>query len=540
MARKSRKNLENAPMQAAKKSVYNAGAYIRLSVVDRKQKGDSIETQQAIISAFIDEYPNIELREVYIDNGKTGQSFDRPAFGRMVADMESGKINCCIVKDLSRLGRNAIDAGYYIEKYFPSKGIRFIAITDDYDSLDGHGGGIMVSLKNMVNETYAIEVGRKIRATHQMNIGSGRYVGNLPPYGYLKSKDDCHQLVPDETTAPIVSHIYEMAAEGQSVKAIMRWLTDANVLTPSRYFYSIGLLVESKIGPHAHWSFGVLDTLLSNRMYCGDMVQGKSKTVNYVTKKLPKSEWTIVPNTHEPIVSRELWEQVQEIRDNSGSKKRPMFTTPTAENIFLRKVYCGHCGFSMGRRRYSEKAYGFVCSTSRLYPDGACNGAKISEVELRKTLLNMLSKQKANIGEILSSISSGEQSVSKESDELVSIRAELEKNKLYFKGLYESLISGDITTVEYHEMKVAYEAKITALTERERQLREYGKQRVHQENLLTGAQQSVRSLKRMSDLTTEVIDRLVERIDIFEDKHIEVKFTFTDEVLIGNGGEDYE
>ena len=143
MARKSRKNIVDAPVREVQKPVFYAGAYIRLSVVDRKNKGDSLENQQAIINSFIAEHDNIELREIYIDNGHSGQSFERPAFLRMIADMESGKINCCITKDLSRLGRNAIDSGYYIERHFPAIGVRYIAVTDDYDSADGQSGGII-------------------------------------------------------------------------------------------------------------------------------------------------------------------------------------------------------------------------------------------------------------------------------------------------------------------------------------------------------------------------------------------------------------
>jgi DNA invertase Pin-like site-specific DNA recombinase len=179
MARKSRKNAGaegSAQTKAAKKTVLNVGAYVRLSAVDKKNEGDSIDTQQAIISSFIAERPGFELREIYIDNGLSGQSFERPAFQSMIADMESGIINCCITKDLSCLGRNAIDTGYYIEKYFPTHGIRYIAITDDYDSADGNSGGITIALKNMINERYAIDIGRKTRATKLLQIREGGFV----------------------------------------------------------------------------------------------------------------------------------------------------------------------------------------------------------------------------------------------------------------------------------------------------------------------------------------------------------------------------
>jgi DNA invertase Pin-like site-specific DNA recombinase len=363
MARKSRKNLDFTDVSSVVKPVYNAGGYVRISVVDVRQKGDSIETQQSIINSFIAEHPDIELREVYIDNGLSGQTFERPAFKRMIADMENGRINCCIVKDLSRLGRNAIDSGYYIEKYFPAHKIRFVAITDDYDSADSNSGGVMINLKNMVNEAYALEVGRKIRATHQMNIKSGRFVGSAPPYGYLKSRDDCHKLIPDEYAAHIVRHIFEMTADGKSVKDILKWLTANEILTPSRYLHSIGVLNESKVSPHSHWSYQRVSEILCNRVYCGDMVQGKTKIVHQTSKKIPKSEWIIVENTHEAVISRELFEKVQNIRGATSGVKESVYTTPAKENLFSGRIFCGHCGFSMVRRRYNESTYGYVCHT---------------------------------------------------------------------------------------------------------------------------------------------------------------------------------
>ena len=198
MARKSRKGVDaNTTASIVAAPAFYVGAYIRMSVEDRKRKGNSIENQQSLIAMYIEEHAGLELTEVYIDDGLSGRFFDRPAFSRMIEDMESGKINCCITKDLSRLGRNAIDTGYYIEKFFPIKGIRYIAITDNYDSADPKSGGLMISLKNMVNEAYALEVSRKVRATIQMNIRNGCFVGSIAPYGYFKSENDCHKLVVD-------------------------------------------------------------------------------------------------------------------------------------------------------------------------------------------------------------------------------------------------------------------------------------------------------------------------------------------------------
>lgn len=526
MARKSRKNLELAPAPA--KTIFNVGAYIRLSVVDRKQKGDSIETQQAIIHEFLTGSPDMQLREVYIDNGKTGQSFDRPAFNQMIADMENGRINCCIVKDLSRLGRNAIDAGYYIEKYFPLHGIRFISINDEYDSIDGNSGGILLSLKNMLNESYALEVGRKIRATHAMNIREGRFVGNLPPYGYLKSREDCHVLVPDENAAPIVRQMFEMIADGHSVKDIMNWLTDNEIPTATRYFHSIGLLGANRVTAHTHWSFQAVDRILRNRMYCGDMVQGKSKTVSHVSQKVPKSEWTVVESTHEPLVSRELFLKVQEIRDRTGGAKSSKFSTPITSDIFAGKFYCAQCGFTMSRRRHSETAYGYACRTQRIYAAGACRGATISEPTLKRLVFDLLMSQESKMAETLAIIPHEGQP---NDSELAEVRAALDKDRYYYKSLYESLADGVLTEVEYTEMKAHYETKIATLTERENELRSANERCVKNAKVLSAAHSSVVKLEQPSDLTQELVGRLIERIEIASDKHITVKFTF-------NGGEN--
>ena len=313
MARKSRKPeaMQSKTAEAGDKKNFRVAAYIRLSAEDRRVKGDSIATQQAIISSFVSKNPDLELVEFYIDNGLSGQSFERPEFKRMIADIENGKINCCTVKDLSRLGRNAIDAGFYIEKYFPSKDVRFIAIDDEYDSNRSDLGGVALSLKNVMNEAFALEIGRKIKQSKQANISKGKFVGRLAPYGYLKSKDDKRLLVPDPTAAPIVRRIFEMLAEDNSVMEVKDWLDDNKILPPKQYFHSIGLTSQKDAGTPRLWSRGVIYSILKNQMYCGDMVQGRSSCYSYKVTAVAKSAWVIVKNTHKGIVERELFEQVR-------------------------------------------------------------------------------------------------------------------------------------------------------------------------------------------------------------------------------------
>jgi DNA invertase Pin-like site-specific DNA recombinase len=534
MARKSRKKPEATAISAT--SAFRVGGYVRLSAEDKKVKGDSIETQQAIIRAYIGEHPDLELIEIYIDNGLSGQSFQRPAFTQMLEDMESGKINCCISKDLSRLGRNAIDTGYYIEKFFPTKGIRYIAITDDYDSADPNSGGVMVNLKNMVNEHYALEIGRKIRQTKQMNIRKGKFVGRFAPYGYAKSATDKHLLVPDPYAAPLVRRMYEMAAEGHSVSEILEWLNTTGILPPKRYYHSIGLATDKDInGVNTFWSKSVLYAILKNRVYCGDMVQGKFHTRSYVQKSVQKSDWVIVENTHTSIVSRELFERVQLLWENS--RPRASFT-PFSENIFLRKIFCGYCGYALKRSQRKNKAYDFACNSRQVYSKDACVPISISESELKESLLILLEKQAEVLG-IDGNVQQSEQQNACKT-ELRQLQADIEKNSHFLKSLYESLMSNDITKDEYRELKAGYEKKISALTEKEKVLRDELVMGIAKKSAKTKAAKRLVGVRRIMDLTADSVDKLVEKILVYENNNIEVWFKFTDGMVTAatsKGGE---
>ena len=524
MARKSRKQRDVASNLGIK-NLYHVGAYIRLSVTDRKQKGDSIETQQAIIESFIAEHPDMELREIYIDNGKSGQTFERPSFQRMIEDIESDKINCCVVKDLSRLGRNAIDTGYYVEKYFPSKNIRFAAVTDNYDSNNGDSGGIMLSLKNMINEAYALDVSRKVRATFQMNIKNGYFVGGQAPYGYLKHPDDCHKLIVDEYAAGIVRQIFDMAADGQRINAILEWLNGDEILPPNRYLCSIGKRSPKARGAdNIYWSYRGVRSILDNRIYCGDMVQGRKTTINGACKRLPETEWTITENTHEAVVSREIFAVVQELLKQPD--KSPRFSTAKTDNIFQGKLFCGCCERPMPRKRDGEKFYRFKCSTPKQYSSYACTGMKIGEKLLKEKIFNLLKNHEV----VLSRVATTEP-VNDYNAELTAVKTELCKNRMFLKGLYESLIVGDITDFEYKEMKSGYETKIAELTAREKQLRDNAHARIQQEKALSKVQESVQRIESVSDLTAEVIDKVVEKIVVHENNRITVKFRFMEEVV---------
>lgn len=234
MARKSRKNQEQAAVTVMQEPTIRAALYIRLSVEDTRTNSISIETQQLILDHYLESQPEIFVYDTYIDNGATGTNFHRPGFQQMLSDIEAGHVNCVIVKDLSRLGRNSIDTGYYIEQYFPQHKVRFIAVTDQYDSdnPDDVHAGVILPLKNMINEAYALDIGRKIKAQQRQAMKDGEYVGARALYGYLKAPDNCHQLIVDPVTAPVVRQIFEWAEQGAGLNTIAVRLNEAKTLFP--------------------------------------------------------------------------------------------------------------------------------------------------------------------------------------------------------------------------------------------------------------------------------------------------------------------
>jgi DNA invertase Pin-like site-specific DNA recombinase len=511
---------------------WNVGAYVRLSLVDRKQKGDSIENQQAIIAAYCDERPGLIIREVYIDNGLSGQKLERPAFQKMLSDMENGLIDCCVSKDLSRYGRSAIDTGYYIEKYFPTHGIRCIAINDNYDSADGQSGGVMVNLKNLVNESYALEIGRKIHTTKQMNIRNGCFVGSLPPYGYLKSKEDKHKLVPDPAAAPTVAKIFEMAANGAGVSAIRDWLNDNEILPPMKHLYSVGAASEKMANGNAHWHVNAVYSILKNRVYTGDMVQGKGRTRSYDLTRVDIADWIITENTHAGIVSRELFDEVQALWGKQSKRAKPS----TADNIFRRKIFCGHCGYAMRSTRSGKESCVFLCDTRQSHGKDACVPNSIQEATLKRIVLENLRKKAEVYCKDVVIPAKGE--AVNEPSELSGVRAELSRISGFLSGLYESLVSGDLTQREYADMKQDYETRIAALTERERILTEAARERHMNQIVVSKTKASLRAVNLITGLTAELIDELVDKILIFRDKRIEIHFKFTDEIAIEGGADN--
>ena len=534
MARKSRKNLPDTTVSVETPTFVAAG-YVRLSVEDNRNKGDSIETQKAILQNYIAFEPDIELHDFYVDNGTTGTNFDRPAFNKMLMDAESGVINCIIVKVLSRLGRSAIDTGYYIEKYLPSIKVRFIAVNDDFDTIRDmdNGASVILPLKNMINEAYALDIGRKIRAQQYQAMQSGDFVGARPPYGYIKAPDNCHRLVVDPEAADVVRWIYDLAYGKAGLNTIVRKLNEAGIEPPNIYSQRKGIINFRNLRSNNQWQTFSVNRILSDEAYVGDMVQGKSQSLNRKQVKTTPDKWIIVHDTHEPLVSREVFTAVQEYRREVSDKSIASTVNPYTPNIFKGKVFCGHCGMPLHRQRSSRRkmddVYFFHCLSNSRIAHGSCKAFHLPEKEMIASLLAMIGKHTdAVIGKTLR-LRKNSEGIEAERDagksELVALRQDADKIGRMVKSLYESLVNGLITAEEYRVMRESYEVKAQVNLNRFSEI----------ENRQIELDKQIAEFCELSDLiennadggiTGDLVERLIENIRVYADRHIEVDFRF--------------
>ena len=538
MARKSRKEQFQEPAQAMDLTI-RAALYIRLSVEDNKSGSISIETQKLILNHFLESKPEIFVYDTYIDNGATGTNFHRSGFQQMLSDIEAGLVNCVIVKDLSRLGRNTIDTGYYIEQYFPSHKVRFIAVTDQYDSAepDSVHAGIILPLKNMINEAYALDIGKKIKAQQRQAMKDGEFVGARTPYGYLKAPDNCHKLIIDPAAAPVVQQMFQWASEGVGQNAIARRLNEAGIPSAGQYKKQIGQITNDYLAGSGKWQTWTVNKVLRCETYTGDMVQGHSKTIDHKQVKAGADNLVVVRNTHEAIISRELFDRVQARLDAIAEKHKSKEVNTYTPNPLKGKVFCAHCGGSLHRqrniRKKSEDLYIYHCLTNSRVAAGSCLGVTIREDKLMPALLDILQSALATTFGQYSLMLADEAKQAERrcelSDALCEHRQDIANYRVRIRGLYENLVQRVITNEDYFELKEQYEAKISVLeqqaTQLEQRLKTLDLQRERQQSL----SHDMDTLCNDPTLTAALIDRLIERIEISTDKQISVKFRFQSE-----------
>ena len=429
-----------------------AAAYLRLSIEDGdKAESNSIGNQRELIRDFAAERPGLHLVEEYADDGYTGTNFERPSFKRMMEDIKSGKINCIIVKDLSRLGRNYIEMGKYLEQIFPMMGIRFIAINDNYDNANSESSdsdSIVVPFKNLLNDSYCRDISIKVRSQLDMKRRKGEFIGGYAIYGYCKDKRNKNRLVVDEYAADIVRSIYRRKLEGMSAQAIAEQLNSENVLAPSEYKRLCGLNYHSgfKAGTHAKWQAIQVLRILKNEIYTGTMVQGRRQKINYKIKKIrdvEESGWIRVPNMHEAIIPQKLFDTVQEVLklDTCASKGQQ------AVNLFSGIVRCSGCGQNMVRRTVSKNGKKYIylhCVTN--HNGLGCSSHLISESKLAEVVLAALQGKVQQISGLehrldeINEIPKNERRLKSVEEHLKMLEQEEQKYQTLRRQLYEDML----------------------------------------------------------------------------------------------------
>lgn len=538
MARKSRKNQTATPV--CDTSLYiRTALYIRLSVEDNKKRGHSIENQKLVLENFLAGRPEFVVYNTYVDNGATGTNFHRPGFQQMLSDIEAGLIDCVIVKDLSRLGRNSIDTGYYIEQYFRAHQIRFIALTDQFDTADASNlhGGIMLPLKNMINEAYALDIGRKIKAQARQAMKDGEYIGARAPYGYRKDPENCHKLLIDPEAAEVVFQIFQWAYEHVGLNDIARRLNEQGIQTPSHRKRATGEITHENLVGSGKWQTRTVAKILDSEVYTGDLVQGKTKIVDHQQVQADEDNLIIATNTHEAIISHEAFEAVKAYRRQVCEESKAHEVDPYTPNIFKGKVFCAHCGGSLHRQRNKRKkgsdVYLFHCLTKSRVDKNGCLGVSVTEKDLLDAVVAILQQELTVALGNYSFVLEAEVKRKKERDDLKAgisaKKQEIDRNRRFVRGLYENFVQKVLTSEEYFTMKKDYEAAIAKLSDEistlENGLAVMDAQLAKYKEL----EQDAKVLEKDHTLTAALIDRLIERIEITHDKEIRVSFRFKSE-----------
>ena len=435
MARRSRKHIEKNAVPTRLLAL-RAAAYLRISEAKPGLPPESIENQLKIIEEFLVRRPDMTLAVTYTDVNVSGRSFQREGFQEMIRAIESGKIDCVIVKDLSRLGRNMIETGYYIEKYFPLHSIRLISVTDRVETIDGitnlnKQNPINIPLLNLCNEAVSNEISRSTQTVLNTFARDGKYIAPRAPYGYRKSPDDCHKLLIDPEAATIVRRIFAMVQEGTAITEIVRRLNREGVLPPSLYARQNGLIGKYQDADGC-WNAKTVKKILTNYTYTGNLAQGKNRV--------------FAANTHEPIITVEIFDVIQKrFSSVEGCRKAEESTNPLRG-----KVICEHCGGKMQRKRGSGKAdwFFFTCITRNRRGTEYCDGTYIRESDI---LLAIRQELQAMQPQYLASIARCEGEITEIKERLRDLTDMENVQMSRRQTTYERYIVGQYTTQEYKE-----------------------------------------------------------------------------------------
>ena len=526
-------------MENTQNKIWNTTLYLRLSRDDGdKEESNSITGQRELLRDYISQRPEFREYAVRVDDGFSGSTFERPSFQKMIEDVKAGRTDCIIVKDLSRFGRNYLDAGEYIEKIFPFLGVRFIAVNDNYDSLGDKKASddLIIPFKNLINEAYCRDISVKIRSQLEIKRKNGQFLGSFAAFGYLKDEQNKNKLVVDQYAADIVRDIFKWKLEGVSPQDIADALNKLGVLSPMEYKRSLGMKFTTsfKTNAKATWSAGTVIRILKNPIYSGVLVQGKETTPSYkVHKRITKdeSEWSVIEDSHEAIISKIDFDSVQKVlkcdtRRSPGGK---------AVGLFSGMVFCGDCGASMVRKTVpaGEKKYVYyVCSAHK--QNKSCSPHRMRDTTLEEIVLDSLKQhisEVVDMSELLAITDTAPlrtaqaQKVQRQLDKK---HEEYEKLQKLLMSLYENLADGIIDREEYTRLKASFttradeaEKQMDALREQLEDIHNHGTENAWMNEFVR--RQGLTSLDRA------VVVALIDKILIHSNDVVEIIYRWQDE-----------
>ena len=560
MARKSRKDqirAENSGQAAvavpskplpSPAPTYLAVGYARLSIFETRDRADSeaLQNQKELLRQYIVNAPELQLVGIFEDNGQTGTNFDRAGFETMMETVRSGRANCIVVKDLSRFGRDYVEAGNYLEHIFPFMGVRFISLSDGYDSADATTADCLtVALKNMVNQMYSKDISRKSGSVLREKMRRGEFIGAFASYGYRKDPADGHRIVIDPEAAGVVREIFRRKLEGQSDTAITRWLNTAGVPSPGCYRYQKGIILDKRFARYKPWIVKSVKNILRNEVYLGCMVQGRRRSEFYAgrpDKRLPRDEWTVVENTHEPIISREDFDAVQAICAEKNAAYHARLGKydylGKSENILKGLVYCSDCGRPMVRYKQvshgKRVSYYYQCpSYAAMLEKSGCSYKFLREDLLLDSLEQVIQKEIEQAVDMtvlarrLSARVSGK--TGQGAMMLKKLNAQLERVEETRRNAMRDYLSGQMAQMDYELLK---ECCMGEAEELKKQIFDLREQQRYQAETLTEKNPWLAAfggLGRPFHLTKELAASLIERVTIYENNRVEVLLRFRDE-----------
>ena len=521
---------------------YRAAIYMRISRDDENMaESGSIQNQRELLKSFLSRHPDIELVREFSDDGYTGTNFDRPDFQRMMEAVQKKQITCIIVKDFSRLGRNYIETGRYIDQIFPMLGVRFISVNDDYDSLSesNESDRILIPFKNLINDFYCKDMSTKVRSQLDIKRKSGQFIGSFATYGYRKDPKDKNHLIIDEKAARIVQMIFRMKLDGYNPLRIADRLNEMGVLPPQQYKRSVGL--NSNAGywksEEQKWCAQMVTRILINEIYTGSLVQGKNKKINYKVKKsLPvdKNDWIRVAGTHEPIIKKTTFDRVQEMLLMDTR------TSPDEDKISVLSgfVKCADCGQNMVRRvckRSGGKTYVyFTCSTAKA--GEGCSHHLINAEKLEASVLAAVQNQLKLLfdhpafNNALEAIPGDTHRMRILNNQITILDEEIIRYQEMKENLYEDYRDGLIDDEDYKELKQRFLHKIQKSKDALKKVMMEKKELLNNPIVPPEWVHEVKTLGMVNRLERKTVAMLIEKILVYDKNRIEVIFRYSDEI----------